>query len=73
MELRVQILPDLEAKRHEAEDNCCQCWRFYRITIMWVIDGKCRSLLVKTGDLAYMGESLIIVKANSILDVGRGP
>ena len=40
---------------------------------MWVIDDKCRSLLVKTGDLAYMGEPLIIVTANSILDVGRGP
>ena len=40
---------------------------------MWVIDDKYGSLLTNTGDLAYMGEPLIIVTASSILDVGRGP
>ena len=40
---------------------------------MWVIDGKCRSLLANMGDSACMGEPLIIVTASSILDVGRGP
>ena len=40
---------------------------------MWVIDDKCRSLLANTGDLVYMGESLIIVTASSILDVVGGP
>ena len=40
---------------------------------MWVIDDKSGSLLANTGDLAYMGEPLIIVTASSILDVGRGP
>ena len=40
---------------------------------MWVIDDKSESLLANTGDLAYMGEPLIIVTASSILDVGRGP
>ena len=36
-------------------------------------DDKSGSPLVNTGDLAYMGEPLIIVTASSILDVGRGP
>ena len=40
---------------------------------MWVIDDKSGSLQVNTGDLAYMGEPLIIATASSILDVGRGP
>ena len=40
---------------------------------MWVIDDKSGSLLANTGDLAYMGEPLIIVTASSILDVGKGP
>ena len=40
---------------------------------MWVLGDKCGSPLFNTGDLAYMGESLIIVTASSILDVGRGP
>ena len=39
---------------------------------MWVIDDKSGRLLANTGDLAYMGEPLIIVTASSILDVGRG-
>ena len=37
------------------------------------VDDKSGSLLDNTGDLAYMGEPLIIVTASSILDVGRGP
>ena len=37
------------------------------------VDDKSWSLLANTGDLAYMGEPLIIVTASSILDVGRGP
>ena len=37
------------------------------------VDDKSRSLLVNTGNLAYVGEQLIIVTASSILDVGRGP
>ena len=37
------------------------------------VDNKSGSLLANTGDLAYMGEPLIIVTASSILDVGRGP
>ena len=41
--------------------------------MMWVIDDKFESLLANTGDLAYMGEPLIIVTASSILDVGRLP
>ena len=57
----------------EAEDNYCYCWRFYRITIMSVIDDKSGSLLANTGDLTYAGEPLIIVPASFILDVGRGP
>ena len=40
---------------------------------MWVIDDKSSSLLANTGDLTYIGEPLIIVKASSILDVARGP
>ena len=40
---------------------------------MWVIDDKSRSLLANAGDLAYMGQPLIIVTASSILDVARGP
>ena len=40
--------------------------------MMWVIDDKCRSRLANTGDLAYMGQPLIVVTARSILDVGRG-
>ena len=39
---------------------------------MWVIDDKCRSLHANTGDLAYMGEPLIIVTASCMLDVDRG-
>ena len=35
-------------------------------------DDKSGSLLASIGDLAYMGEPLVIVKASSILD-GRGP
>ena len=35
-------------------------------------DDKSGSPLANTGDLAYMGEPLIIVTASSILDVGRG-
>ena len=60
MELWMQILPGVEAKR-----------RFYRITTMWVIDDKSGSLLANAGDLAYMGEPLIIVTACSIFYVGR--
>ena len=37
------------------------------------VDDKSGNLLDNTGDLAYMGEPLIIVTASSILDVGRGP
>ena len=37
------------------------------------VDDKSGSLLDNTGDLAYMGEPLIIVTASSVLDVGRGP
>ena len=40
---------------------------------MWVIDDKCRSLHANTGDLAYMGEPLIIVTASFLLDVGTRP
>ena len=40
---------------------------------MWVIDDKSGRLLANTGDLAYIGEPLIIVAASSILNVGRGP
>ena len=40
---------------------------------MWIIYDKCESLLANTGDLAYMGEPLIIVTVNSILDLGRRP
>ena len=40
---------------------------------MWVIDDKFGSLLADTGDLAYMGEPLIIVTPSSILDISRGP
>ena len=40
---------------------------------MWVIDDKSGSLQVNTGDLAYMGEPLIIATASSILDAGRRP
>ena len=40
---------------------------------MWVIDDKCGSFLANTEDLVYIGESLIIVTASSILNVGRGP
>ena len=40
---------------------------------MWVIDDESRSLLANTGDLAYMGEPLIIATASFIVDVGRGP
>ena len=40
---------------------------------MRVIDDKPGSLLANMGDLAHMGEPLIIVAAGSILDVGRGP
>ena len=36
-------------------------------------DDKSGSPLANTGDLAYMGEPLIIVTASSILDVGREP
>ena len=43
------------------------------MTIMWVIDDKSGSLMANTGDLVYMGELLIIVTANSTLDIGRGP
>ena len=68
MELRVEILPGLEAK-----ENYYLCWTFFRITIMWVIDDKCWNLLVNKGDLACIREPLIIVTASSILDVGRGP
>ena len=39
---------------------------------MWVRHDKCGSLLTNTGDLAYMGEPLIIVIPRSILDVGSG-
>ena len=35
---------------------------------MWVIDDKSGSLLANTGDLAYIGERLIIVTASSILE-----
>ena len=37
------------------------------------VDDKSGSLLVNTGNLAYVEEQLIIVTASSILDVGRGP
>ena len=40
---------------------------------MWVIGDKSGSLLANTGDLAYMEVPLIIAKASSILNVGRGP
>ena len=40
---------------------------------MWVIDDKSGSLLANTGDLAYMGEPLIIVTPNYILNISRGP
>ena len=36
-------------------------------------DDKSGSPLANTGDLAYMGEPLIIVTASSILDICRGP
>ena len=36
-----------------------------------MINAEC--LLENTGDLAYMGEPLIIVKGSPILDVGKGP
>ena len=38
-----------------------------------IVENKCGTLLANTGDLAYMGEPLIIVTASSMLDVGRGP
>ena len=37
------------------------------------VDDKSGSLLVDTGDLAYIGETVIIVTASSILDISRGP
>ena len=37
------------------------------------VDDKSESLLANTGDLAYIGEPLIIVTASSILDIGKGP
>ena len=40
---------------------------------MWVIDGKCGSVLTSTGNLGYMGVPPIIVTESSILDVGRRP
>ena len=40
---------------------------------MWVIDNKSGSLLANVGDLANIGEPLIVVTASSILDPGRGP
>ena len=40
---------------------------------MWVIDDKCGTLLGNAGNLAYMGEPLVIVTERSILDVDRGP
>ena len=40
---------------------------------MWVIYGKCESVLASKGDLAYIGEPLITVTVNSILDLGRRP
>ena len=39
---------------------------------MWVIDDKSRILLANTGDLAYIGEPLIVVTASFILDVSKG-
>ena len=36
------------------------------------VDNKSGSLLANTGDLAYMGEPLIIVTASCMLDVDRG-
>ena len=35
---------------------------------MWVIDDKIPGPLTKTGDLAYMEEQLIILRATCILD-----
>ena len=37
------------------------------------VDDKSGSLLANTGDLAYIGEPLIIVTPSSILGIGRGP
>ena len=37
------------------------------------VDDKSGSILANTGDLAYMGEPLIIVTESSVLYVGRGP
>ena len=38
---------------------------------MWVIVDKCWGLLANTGDLAYIGEPLVIFTASSTLDIGR--
>ena len=66
MELRVQILPDVETSWYK---------RLRRIIANTgsFTDDKCGSVLANTGDLAYMGESLIIVTVKSILDVDKGP
>ena len=66
MELRVQNLPDLEASWYK---------RLRRIIANTgsFADDKRRSVLAKTGDSAYMGESSIIVTAKSILDVDKRP
>ena len=37
------------------------------------VDDKSGNLMTNTGDLAQMGEPLIIVTASSILDIGREP
>ena len=74
MELWVQILLGLEAKRYKRLRRIiANAGDFTGLIIMWLTDDKSGSLLPNTRDLTYMGEPLIIVTASFILDVGKGP
>ena len=60
--------------RGKSGKNLVTCKKFshFSLTIMWVRDDKCGSLLANTEDLAYMGVPLIILTASFTLDVDMG-